>query len=127
MLMPTTRRHCSPVSSNVFVMTARRGRRRDCALLDHRLAPPAIGPDISNTVGLALRQRHRQTGARDFGQPKASFSRRRVSVMPSRILPASGLGRSRWLVELIRCRAGESSNLEVARAMTPVASLFLPR
>jgi protein ImuA len=28
-------------------------------------------------------------------------------------LPVSGVGRSRWLLELIRCRAGESTDFEV--------------
>lgn len=62
---------------------------RSCALLsstgaplDDRLAPPAIGPDVPNTVGLALRRWRRQTEAGYFGQPTASVGRWRLSVLP---------------------------------------------
>ena len=41
------------------------------------------------------------------------MTRWRVSVLPSTPLPVPGVGRRRWLVELIRCRAGESADFEV--------------
>ncbi|MBV0892781.1 damage-inducible protein [Paracoccus sp. Z118] len=65
------------------------------------------------TIGLALRRWRRQAEASDFGQPTAAMTRWRVSVLPSSPLPVPGLGRERWLVELIRARAGESLDIEL--------------
>ncbi|RVJ14723.1 ImuA family protein [Sinorhizobium medicae] len=67
----------------------------------------------SGTIGIALRRWRRQTEAADFGQPTAASTRWRVSVMPSAVLPVPGVGRHRWLLELIRARAGESGDFEV--------------
>ena len=67
----------------------------------------------SGTTGIALRRWRRQADAADFGQPTASMTRWRVSELPSAPLPVPGLGRARWLVELIRARAGESFDLEL--------------
>lgn len=67
----------------------------------------------SDTIGIALRRWRRQTEASDFGQPTAAATRWRVSVMPSAALPVPGVGRHRWLLELIRARAGESADFEV--------------
>lgn len=72
-----------------------------------------LAAESSGTIGIAVRRWRRQTEAGDFGQPTASLSRWRVSVLPSAPLPVPGLGRSRWLLELIRCRAGESADFEV--------------
>ena len=65
------------------------------------------------TIGIALRRWRRQTDAADFGQPTAAMTRWRVSVLPSQPLPVPGVGRHRWLVELIRARAGESADFEL--------------
>lgn len=65
------------------------------------------------TIGIALRRWRRQTEAADFGQPTAAMTRWRVSVLPSEPLPVPGVGRPRWLVELIRARAGESADFEL--------------
>ncbi|MGD9510173.1 MAG: ImuA family protein [Geminicoccaceae bacterium] len=65
------------------------------------------------TIGIALRRWRRQAEAADFGQPTAAMTRWRVSVLPSAPLPVPGLGRPRWLVELIRVRAGESADFEL--------------
>ena len=51
--------------------------------------------------------------ATDFGQPTAAVTRWRVSALPSTPLPVPGVGRARWQLELIRCRAGESADFEV--------------
>ncbi|VDS10565.1 hypothetical protein PARHAE_03781 [Paracoccus haematequi] len=67
----------------------------------------------SGTTGIALRRWRRQADAADFGQPTAAMTRWRVSVLPSTALPVPGLSRARWLVELIRARAGESFDLEL--------------
>jgi protein ImuA len=61
----------------------------------------------TGTIALAVRRWRRQTEANDFGQPTASTTRWRVSVMPSEELPAPGVGRPRWFLELMRSRAGE--------------------
>lgn len=65
------------------------------------------------TIGIALRRWRRSAEAADFGQPTAAMTRWRVSVLPSEPLPAPGVGRPRWLVELIRARAGESADFEL--------------
>lgn len=83
-----------------------------------RLSMPAsrrlqLAAEGSDTIGLAIRRWRRHTEATDFGQPTASATRWRVSVLPSDPLPVPGLGRARWLLELIRCRAGESADFEV--------------
>ena len=67
----------------------------------------------SGTVGIALRRWRRQQEAYDFGQPTAAMTRWRISVLPSAPLPVPGLGRARWLIELIRARAGESLDIEL--------------
>lgn len=67
----------------------------------------------SGTIGLALRRWRRQAEASDFGQPTAAMTRWRISVLPSRPLPVPGVDRARWLIELIRARAGESLDIEL--------------
>lgn len=72
-----------------------------------------LAAEGSGTIGIALRRWRRQTDAADFGQPTAATTRWRVSALPSTPLPVPGVGRPRWLVELIRCRAGESADFEL--------------
>jgi len=72
-----------------------------------------LAAEGSGTLGIAIRRWRRQSDAADFGQPTAAATRWRVSVLPSVPLAAPGIGRARWLVELIRCRAGESADFEV--------------
>ncbi|GAB1584113.1 hypothetical protein PPNSA23_40560 [Phyllobacterium phragmitis] len=72
-----------------------------------------LAAEGTNTIGIALRRWRRQSEAGDFGQPTASVTRWRVSALPSTPLPVPGVGRARWLVELIRARAGESADFEV--------------
>jgi protein ImuA len=69
--------------------------------------------ESSGTIGIAVRRWRRQTEAVDFGQPTAAVTRWRATVMPSTPLPVPGVGRARWHVELIRCRAGESAEFEL--------------
>jgi len=64
-------------------------------------------------IGIALRRWRRQAEASDFGQPTAAMTRWRISALPSSPLPVPGVGRPRWLVELIRARAGESLDIEL--------------
>lgn len=39
--------------------------------------------------------------------PTAASTRWRISPIPSEVMPAGGLARGRWLVELLRCRGAE--------------------
>jgi protein ImuA len=70
----------------------------------------SLAAESSATIAIAVRRWRRQTEAADFGQPTASATRWRISALPSVPLPVPGVGRARWLVELIRCRAGESAD-----------------
>lgn len=72
-----------------------------------------LAAESAGTVGLAIRRWRCRSEAADFGHPTASATRWRVSALPSNPLPVPGLGRARWLVELIRARAGQSSDFEV--------------
>ncbi|KQZ55142.1 damage-inducible mutagenesis protein [Rhizobium sp. Root149] len=67
----------------------------------------------TGTIALAVRRWRRQTEANDFGQPTASTTRWRVSVLPSEELPVPGIGRPRWFLELMRSRAGECKEFRV--------------
>src|SRR3546814_5934993 len=53
------------------------------------------------------------------------MTRWRVSALPSPALPVPGVGRHRWLVELIRARAGESADFEL-EACDDTGCLALP-
>ncbi|WP_265501301.1 ImuA family protein [Paracoccus beibuensis] len=67
----------------------------------------------TGTMGIAIRRWRRQADASDFGLPTASATRWRISVVPSAPLPVPGVGRARWLIELVRARAGECLNIEL--------------
>ena len=84
-----------------------------------------LAAEGSGTIGIALRRWRRQTEASDFGQPTAAITRWRVSALPSTALPVPGVGRPRWLVELIRCRTGESADFEL-EACDATGHLRLP-
>ena len=72
-----------------------------------------LAAESSGAIGIAIRRWRRPTDAADFGQPTAAVTRWRVTALPSRPLPVPGVGRARWQLELIRCRAGESAVFEV--------------
>jgi protein ImuA len=72
-----------------------------------------LAAEKSGSIGLALRRWRRQNEASDYGQPTASTTRWRVSVLPSEALPVAGVGRARWLVELMRAKGGESGEWQV--------------
>lgn len=84
-----------------------------------------LAAEGTGSLGIALRRWRRQTEAADFGQPTAAMTRWRVSVLPSTPLPVPGVGRHRWLVELIRARAGESADFEL-EACDATGRLALP-
>jgi len=79
----------------------------------------------SGTMGIAIRRWRRQAEAADFGQPTAAATRWRVTALPSTALPAPGVGRPRWFVELIRCKAGECADFEL-EACDDTGRLALP-
>jgi protein ImuA len=72
-----------------------------------------LAAESSGTIGIAIRRWRRQADTSDFGQPTAATTRWRVTALPSSPLPVPGVGRARWQVELIRCRAGESADFEL--------------
>jgi len=81
--------------------------------------------EASGTLAIAIRRWRRMAEASDFGQPTASVTRWRVSALPSSPLPVPGVGRPRWLVELIRARAGECADF-VVEACDEQGRLALP-
>lgn len=72
-----------------------------------------LAAESSGVLGIALRRWRRQSEATDFGHPTAAATRWRVSPLPSVPLPVQGVGRARWMLELLRARAGESADFEV--------------
>ncbi|NTF17672.1 damage-inducible mutagenesis protein [Agrobacterium rubi] len=72
-----------------------------------------LAAEQTGVVGLIIRRWRRQSEATDYGQPTASVTRWRVSSLPSEPLPVPGVGRPRWLVELLRAKAGESFDISV--------------
>jgi len=84
-----------------------------------------LAAETSGTTGIAVRRWRRATEATDFGQPTAATTRWRVTAMPSSPLPAPGVGRARWFVELIRSRAGERAEF-VLEACDEEGRLAIP-
>ncbi len=73
-----------------------------------------LAAEKTGTMGLIIRRWRRQTEANDFGNPTAATTRWRISVLPSELLPVEGVGRHRWLAELMRVKAGESAEWEIS-------------
>jgi protein ImuA len=84
-----------------------------------------LAAEGSGAIGIAIRRWRRQTEAAAFGHPTAAVTRWRVSALPSTPLPVPGVGRPRWRLELIRCRAGESADV-VVEACDAKCRLALP-
>lgn len=84
-----------------------------------------LAAEKHDTLGIAIRRWRRQTEAADFGQPTAAVTRWRVTTIPSEALPVPGVGRARWQVELIRCKAGECADF-VMEACDAKGRLRLP-
>ena len=72
-----------------------------------------LAAEGSGVIGLALRRWRRRAEASEFKYPTASVTRWRVSALPSAPLPVPGVGRARWRLELVRCRAGDSATFEL--------------
>jgi len=84
-----------------------------------------LAAEGSGALAIAIRRWRRPPEAPDFGQPTASMTRWRVSALPSSPLPVPGVGRARWLVELIRARAGDCADFEL-EACDEAGRLALP-
>ena len=52
-----------------------------------------LAAENSSTIGIAIRRWRRPAEAADFGQPTASVTRWRVTVLPATPLPVQGVGR----------------------------------
>ncbi|WP_108004618.1 ImuA family protein [Mycoplana dimorpha] len=72
-----------------------------------------LAAEKTGSMGIVLRRWRRQNEASDYGQPTASTTRWRISVLPSEPLPVAGIGRARWLVELMRVKAGACAEFEI--------------
>lgn len=63
----------------------------------------ALAAEGSGALAVVIRRCRRREG---IAEPTASVTRWRVSALPSAPLAIPGLGRSRWRLELLRCRGG---------------------
>ena len=72
-----------------------------------------LAAEDSGVTAIAVRRWRRASEAADFGQPTAAVTRWRVTAQPSSPLPAPGVGRPRWFVELLRCRSGDCADFSL--------------
>ena len=72
-----------------------------------------LAAEKTGSIGIVLRRWRRQNEASDYGQPTASTTRWRISTLPSERLPVAGVGRARWLAELMRVKAGACAEFEI--------------
>ena len=72
-----------------------------------------LAAEASGTLALALRRFRHKAEEAALTAPTAAVTRWRVSVLPSSPLPVPGIGRGRWRLDLLRCRAGEEAVFEV--------------
>ena len=72
-----------------------------------------LAAEKSGQIAIAVRRWRRVADAADLGQPTAAETRWRVSPLPSSPLPVPGVGRPRWFLELLRCRAGDAFDIEL--------------
>ncbi len=71
-----------------------------------------LAAEEGGTTALMLK-RWRKTGEDPLGLPSAAVTRWRIACAPSGALPAAGVGRPRWHLELARQRGGDAFNLIV--------------
>jgi protein ImuA len=72
-----------------------------------------LAAEGASNIGLIIRRWRRHQEATDFGNPTASATRWRVSSIPSQPLPVPGVGKPRWLLELMRARGSDSRDWTV--------------
>ena len=86
-----------------------------------------LAAEAGDTLGIAVRRfRHRAEADAD-AQPSAAVTRWQVCVRPSVALPVPGIGRAQWLLQLVRCRAGEAAEFEVEASDAEGRIAFSPR
>ena len=66
-----------------------------------------LAAEGSGVPALIIRRWRNEAERASGAEPSAALTRWRVSAAPSQPLPVPGVGRERWLVELIRCKGGE--------------------
>ena len=66
-----------------------------------------LAAEGSGVPALIIRRWRSEAERGSGAESSAAVTRWRVSAVPSRPLPAAGIGRERWLVELIRCKGAE--------------------
>jgi protein ImuA len=74
---------------------------------------------------MLLYRRHRSKGSCPLATPSSAMTRWRIGCRPSERLGMPGVGRGRWLVELMRQRGGNPFSLEL-EACDETGSLALP-
>jgi protein ImuA len=84
-----------------------------------------LAAEKSGVPAFVIRRARKAADAAEFAQPTAAVTRWRITAMPSSPLHVAGVGRSRWFVELIRCRGGESAAWEL-EACDETGRLALP-
>lgn len=72
-----------------------------------------LAAERTGAMAIVLRRWRRQNEASDYGQPTASTTRWRISTLPWEKLPVAGVGRARWLAELMRVKAGACAEFEI--------------
>jgi protein ImuA len=69
-----------------------------------------LAAEESGVPALIVRRWRNNAERASGAEPSAATTRWRVTAAPSRPLPAPGIGRERWFVELIRCKGAEASS-----------------
>lgn len=72
-----------------------------------------LAAESSGSMGIAIRRFWRPQDAKEFDQPTAAKTRWKVTALPSVPLPVQGVGKARWMVELLRCRSGKPAQFAV--------------
>lgn len=84
-----------------------------------------LAAEASGSLAIMLRRMWRARDSSALGQPTAAATRWRVTALLSSPLPVPGIGRARWLLELVRCRGGACADVEV-EACDAAGRLALP-
>jgi protein ImuA len=72
-----------------------------------------LAAETSGVIAFVIHRWCNAAAANGFGELTAATTRWQVTAVPSSPLPVAGIGRPRWLVRLIRSRAGECGEWEV--------------
>ena len=86
----------------------RRRRRRGHAPRSHASRRLQLAAEASGVTALVLRRWWTLAEKELTALPTAAVTRWRIAPVPSENLPAPGIGRPRWQVDLVRCRGGEA-------------------